>query len=266
MALSIAQQAYSGSIFPSGTIAFPNPMGAGNLVLVMAYDGSSDTLPSSLGDSAGNTYSLSVEADDTADGAVSFIYSCLSGATYAGTNTVTFGASHMPGPCFILEVTGASSWTSGPTANKTNPYSGNNSTLSIGPVNVASQPAFLLSGVWVTGNVTTVSAGGSFAYLANSPSSLSGYASLSGTYDIVTSNGNVTSAQTVSASTGWSGVLASFYGAPLTKSDTVPMTGGGRGTRNASYIKMAPKDLRDGARAQEYLRAQRDRYRAREAA
>jgi hypothetical protein len=42
-------------------------------------------------------------------------------------------------------------------------------------------------------------------------------------------------------------------------SDTVPMFGGGRGTRNATYLKMSGRELRDSARAQMYLRKQQDK-------
>jgi hypothetical protein len=204
---TIAQQAYTSSLFPGNTITFPNPMGAGNLVLAMAINSASGATPATPTDSAGNTYALAVIADDTSDDEGTYIYYCLNGAAHAGTNTVAFTG----GQAWVIEVTGASSWTLGPTANKTNPYSGNSSTLSIGPVNITSQPAFLLSGVWTTGTSTQVSAGGSFAYLTSSPNPFGAYATMSGTYAVITSNGNVTSAQTVVASTGWSGVLAAFY-------------------------------------------------------
>lgn len=61
-------------------------------------------------------------------------------------------------------------------------------------------------------------------------------------------------------------VLASFKPAAGTAvSDLVPMIGGGRNPRNATYLKMRERELRDGFWAREYLR-HRDAHHIREAA
>jgi hypothetical protein len=191
-------------------------MGAGNLVLLVVVwlGGAGPAYPTSILDSAGNDYSLAI-----GDGSfITYIYYCLSGAAHAGTNTVTLNYSGDTAiNLWLVEVTGAASWTLGPTAFApiTTPTS---FTLAVGPVDVTSPPAFLASAV----QTASASGGsqatpGSFTNLIGSPVTGDHDAAL---YDIATTTGNVTSNSTNSVSSGYSGVLAAFYGASSAPSNS----------------------------------------------
>lgn len=185
-------------------------MGAGNLVvLAAASNGGALAAGITVNDSATNSYALIATYLEFGSNNYVYIYACLSGKAFAGTggsgNLVTLVGAAGYVSMWAVEVTGASSWTTGPTAA----IGATSATCTCGPILIAAQPAFAIFSLFsFSSNISGVGPG--FTFLTGAPPS--GNQTAAG-YAIVTTNGNLTAAPTQSASTGYDEVLAAFYGA-----------------------------------------------------
>ena len=199
----VQSAAVQGTSVASLSQAFPGNNTAGNLILVFVR-GSTTSQTVTVSDTANNSYSLAVSQTQTTDSHQIRLFYATSGTSGPNTVTATFSATNNHPWLAVFEYTGASTLdqTAHAQGSGTSPNTGLTATT-------ASNNELVFAGLAVPNNSTaTATAGTGFQMLLQDAPPNTSRAATEG--QIVSITGQYAGTFSLSASTNWSAVVATF--------------------------------------------------------